>query len=172
VGLADGDLGCRVDGFPCHARPNFKRAPIDTLNDSGWFSQERAVTAVLRPVTDALHSAYFSTQWRELNVDCVEVPPVYSFLKSKPRLGAFIRWNAFQRSRAARPRAPLRMSIGPTASTRSTMLLCCPTGSPEFPAIPPAGSYPALRAMHLSPRPSGCLFPSPERLPIAIPSNA
>ena len=34
-GLADGDLGFRVDGFLCRARPNFKRAPIDTLNDTG-----------------------------------------------------------------------------------------------------------------------------------------
>jgi len=53
VGLADGDLGCRVDGFLCHARPNFKRAPIDTLNDSGWFSQECAVTIVRGPPGDA-----------------------------------------------------------------------------------------------------------------------
>jgi hypothetical protein len=70
AGLADGDLGCRVDGFLCRARPNFKRAPIDTLNDTGWFSQERAVTPQLRPVTDALQDVHFSNQKRGLNVDC------------------------------------------------------------------------------------------------------
>jgi hypothetical protein len=36
--------------------PNCKRAPIDTLNDGGWFSQERAVTLWRGPLADALGS--------------------------------------------------------------------------------------------------------------------
>jgi hypothetical protein len=37
--FAQGELGSKVDDFLGDARPNSDRAPIDTLNDGGRFSQ-------------------------------------------------------------------------------------------------------------------------------------